>query len=181
MRKDPLRVRLSGRGGQGIMLGGTLLAEAAMQDGLFVVQTQSYGPEARLGAAKSEVVISTKDIAYPEVLVPDLVLCLSRDAYLKFGRKVEEGGVVLLEEAILKDVPDAKGQVLPLRQTARDLGNELSLNVVGLGALVAITEAVSRDGLRSALRHRMKPEYLTLNIAALEAGFALGEAIAAHA
>ncbi len=181
MRRDPLRVRLSGRGGQGIMLAGTLLAEAAMQDGLHVVQTQSYGPEARLGAAKSEVVISTRDIAFPEVLVPDLVLCLSRDAYLKFGRKVADGGVVLLEEAILKDVPDAKGQVLPLRATARDLGNELSLNVVGLGALVAITQAVSRDGLRSALRHRMKPEYLDLNIGALEAGFALGEAIQARA
>ncbi len=181
MRSDPLRIRLSGRGGQGIILAGTVLAEAAMQDGLHVVQTQSYGPEARLGASKSEVVVSSRDIAFPEVLMPDLVLCFSREAYQKFGRQVAQGGVVLLEETILADVPDAQGQLLPLRRTARELGNELALNVVGLGALVAITEAVSRESLRAALRHRMKPEFMELNVQALEAGFRLGESVPSRA
>lgn len=181
MRKDPLRVRLSGRGGQGIILAGTMLAEAAMQDGLKVVQTQSYGPEARLGASKSEVVISSRDIAFPEVLMPDLVLCFSREAYQKFGRQVSPGGVVLLEQSILKDLPDAQGQTLPLRDTARELGKELVLNVVGLAALVAVTEAVSRESLRAALTHRMKAEFLELNVTALEAGFALGESVASRA
>ncbi|MDA8346113.1 MAG: 2-oxoacid:acceptor oxidoreductase family protein [Thermaerobacter sp.] len=181
MRSDPLRIRLSGRGGQGIILAGTMLAEAAMQDGLYVVQTQSYGPEARLGASKSEVVVASKEIAFPEVLVPDLVLCFSREAYLKFGKQVSPGGVVLLEESILKDIPDAQGQFLPLRRTARELGKELVLNVVGLGALVAITQAVSRESLRSALRHRVKPEFLDLNVDALEAGFRLGESVPSRA
>ena len=98
MLHDPLRVRLSGRGGQGIILAGTMLAEAAMEDGLHVVQTQAYGPEARLGASKSEVVISTREISFPEVTVPDLVLVFSRDAYLKYGKQVAAGGFVLVEE-----------------------------------------------------------------------------------
>lgn len=181
MHKDPLRIRLSGRGGQGIILAGTMLAEAAMQDGLHVVQTQSYGPEARLGASKSEVVLSAREISFPEVLMPDLVLCLSREAYQKFGRQVSPGGVVLLEEMIGKEVPDAEGELLPLRRTARELGKELVLNVVGLGALVAITQAVSRESLRSALRHRVKAEFLDLNEGALEAGFRLGEAVLSRA
>jgi len=177
MLHDPLRVRLSGRGGQGIILAGTMLAEAAMEDGLYVVQTQTYGPEARLGASKSEVVISAREIAFPEVSVPDLVLCFSRDAYLKYGRQVTPEGFVLLEETIRQEVPDAKGHFLPFRRTARELGNDLSLNVIALGALVALTQAVTRPSLRKALRARMKPEFLELNERALELGFELGGAV----
>jgi len=161
------------------MLAGTILAEAAMEDGLHVVQTQTYGPEARLGASKSEVVISTHEIAYPEVDEPDLVLCFSRDAYLKYGQEVAANGVVLLEETIAQEIPDAVGNLVPFRRTAHDLGNDMSLNVIALGALVALTGAVSRDSLRNGLKHRMKPEFLALNEKALEEGFKLGEAVAA--
>lgn len=75
--RDPIQVRFAGAGGQGVMLAGVLTAEAGMHDGLHVVSTQSYGPEARLGAAKSEVVLSRHEIVLPDVRVPDVVVCLS--------------------------------------------------------------------------------------------------------
>ena len=84
MRTETINLRLAGRGGQGIMLAAFLLAQAATYEGLHVVQTQSYGPEARLGAAKSDVILSPHEIAFPEILTPDILLCLSRDAYAAY-------------------------------------------------------------------------------------------------
>lgn len=174
MRRDPLRVRLSGRGGQGVILVGTLLAEAGMYDGLHVVQTQSYGPEARLGAAKSEVVLSEKEIAFPEIATPDLLLCLSREAYRKYGGKIEPEGLMIIEQGVVQEVGPTGGLPLALRQTARDVGLEMAMNVVGLGALCALTGAVTEESLRRSLRDRVKPEFLDLNLRALDAGLELG-------
>lgn len=179
MRRDPLRVRLSGRGGQGVILVGTLLAEAAMFDGLHVVQTQSYGPEARLGAAKSEVVLSEGEIAFPEVMTPDILLCLSREAYQKFGGKIAPDGLMIIEEGVVQEVGATGGLPLALRGTARAIGLEMATNVVGLGALCALTGAVSEESLRRTVRERVKAEFLDLNLQALEAGLELGRQQAA--
>lgn len=176
--RDPFQMRLSGSGGQGVILAGVLLAEAGMHDGLQVVQTQSYGPAARLGAAKSEVVLSRHPIAFPEVGLPDAVLCLSRDAYGRYGSQLAEGGVRIVDREAVSDLPavPADTVVLPVTATARELepGGAISANVVALGALVALTGVVSEEGVRRALRERVKPEMLDLNERAFEAGLRLG-------
>lgn len=175
--RDPVQVRFAGTGGQGVMLAGVLVAEAGMYDGLHVVSTQSYGPEARLGAAKSEVVLSQHEIVLPEVRVPDVVVCLSSDAWRKHGRPLADGGLRIVDERAIppgeESTPDTV--VLPLVATARDLGpgGELSANVVALGAFVALTGAVSEAGVRRALRSRIKPALLERNERALAAGQAL--------
>ncbi len=176
--RDPYQVRLSGSGGQGIILAGVLLAEAGMHDGLQVVHTQSYGPAARLGAAKSEVVLSRHEIAFPEVGLPDAVVCLSRDAYARYGTQLAPGGLRIVEQQVASELsvaPDG-AIVLPIIVTARQLeaGGAIAANVVALGALVALSGAVSEEGLRRALGERVKPETLDLNQRALEAGLRLG-------
>lgn len=177
---DPVQIRFAGAGGQGVMLAGVLLAEAAMLDGRHVVSTQSYGPEARLGAAKSEVVLSRREIVLPEVRRPDIVVCLSAEAYRKHGTGLAPDGIRLVEERALEEgAARLPGTVLlPLVATARELGpgGALSTNVVALGALVARTGAVTEASLRQALRHRIKPKQLELNERALAAGLALGAA-----
>jgi len=177
MRRDSpdIGVRLSGSGGQGVMLAGLLLAEAGMLDGLHVVQTQSYGPEARLGAAKSDVVLSNEEIAFPEVLAPDLLLCLSADAYRKYGLRLADGGTRVVDERVARET-DVGGDdlVLPMTRTARELGNVIVGNVVALGALVGMGDLVSRDALSRALEGRSKPAMIELNGRALEAGLELG-------
>lgn len=181
--RDPFQVRLSGSGGQGVILAGVLLAEAGMHDGLQVVQTQSYGPAARLGAAKSEVVLSHHEIAFPEVGLPDAVVCLSRDAYGKYGSQLAEGGLRIVDQEVawgLATAPDG-AILLPITSTARQLepGGGITANVVALGALVALSGAVSEDGVRRALRERVKPEMLDLNQRAFDAGLRLAAAVAA--
>lgn len=176
--RDPFQVRLSGSGGQGVILAGVLLAEAAMHDGLQVVQTQSYGPAARLGAAKSEVVLSRHPIAFPEVGLPDAMVCLSRDAYGRYGSQLAEGGVRIVDREAVSDLPavPVDAIVLPITATARQLepGGAIAANVVALGALVALAGLVSAEGVRRALRERVKPEMLDLNERAFEAGLRLG-------
>jgi 2-oxoglutarate ferredoxin oxidoreductase subunit gamma len=176
--RDPYQVRLSGSGGQGVILAGVLLAEAGMHDGLQVVHTQSYGPAARLGAAKSEVVLSRREIAFPEVGLPAAVVCLSRDAYAKYGGQLAPGGLRIVDQQVVSElsVPPDGAVVLPIIATARQLeaGGVITANVVALGALVALSGAVSEAALRRALRDRVKPETLDVNQRALEAGLRLG-------
>ncbi len=173
---DPLRVRLSGRGGQGIILSGVVVAEAAMLDGKFVVHTQSYGPEARLGASKSEVVISRREIAFPEVVLADVLLCLSSDAYQKYGGRVAPGALSVIDDLVAEAGRTTGEVVLPLRRTARELGNELSANMVGLGALIAIAGIVDPEHGRQAIRQWVKPEFRDVNLKAFERGMELGVA-----
>lgn len=182
---DPIQVRFAGAGGQGVILAGVLIAEAGMHDGLHVVATQSYGPEARLGAAKTEVVLSHRPIVFPEVRVPDLIVCLSEEAYRKHARPLAPGGVRLVEEtAVAPDAQLEPGTVTaPLLATARALGPNggVAANVVALGALVALSEVVTEESLRRALRQRVKPALLELNERAFEAGLALGRPAATPA
>lgn len=172
---DPFRVRLSGTGGQGVILAGVLLADAGMYDDLNVVHTQSYGPEARLGACKSDLALSRREIAFSEAGPPDVLLCLSRDAYRKYGDALAPGGLRVAEERLHGDVGAEEALLLPILRTAADAGGEIAANVVALGALVALTGVVSAESLRRAVRERVKSEFVALNEKALEAGLRLGE------
>lgn len=166
-------VRIAGRGGQGVMLAGLLLAQAAMSDGLEVVQTQSYGPEARLGAAKSDVIISPTEIAYPEVTSPDVFLCLSHDAFTAYARDVGLEALSVIDKRATHEPIAGNAIMLPLTATARECGALIAANMVGLGAILGLTGLVSERSLREALAARVSPESLETNVRALEAGIAL--------
>jgi len=174
-----VRIRLTGRGGQGIMLAGAILAEAAMREGWHVAQTQEYGPEARLGATRADLVVSDAEIAYPEVDRVDLLLCLSRDGALRYVKTLAPDGTALVDSRFAADVvpPGHEGvrlAALPLVATARDTGDEIATNVVGLGALVGLSGLVRETTLQAALAARVKREFAELNQRALVAGLTLG-------
>jgi 2-oxoglutarate ferredoxin oxidoreductase subunit gamma len=169
----PVGVRIAGRGGQGVMLAGLLLAQAGMDDGLHVVQTQSYGPEARLGAAKSDVILSRDQIAYPEVIYPDVFLCLSRDAFAAYSAGVPSGALSIIDERGASGLAMADAIVLALTVAARDCGAAFATNIVGLGVLVGVSGIVSERSLRGALAARVSPESLDANLRAFAAGLAL--------
>jgi len=170
--KDPYELRLSGSGGQGLILAGIIIAEAAMLDGKNVVQTQSYGPEARLGASRSEVIISSKKIANPEVIKPDLLLCLSQDAFNKFFPEIRTDTIVILDSTNVKsNVPQKKIYQFPITEAAiKEVGNKIVANIVSLGVINALESIVSQESLRRAIRNRIPERFLELNERALEVG-----------
>jgi 2-oxoglutarate ferredoxin oxidoreductase subunit gamma len=174
----PIELRLTGSGGQGLALAATVLAEALVDAGKEVLQTQSYGPEARGGTSKAEIVVSDEDIDYPGVIAPDVTLCLSQEAFDACASDTRPGGVVLYDQDLV--APRAlKGVRLvgrPFTHTAeRELGRIVVANVIALGALLNETRLVPADALREALARRLPSRFVALNLEALDLGLALGE------
>ncbi len=169
-------LRLSGTGGQGLMLAGLILAEAAgVVEGRKVVQTQSYGPESTGGAAKSDVIISADEILHTQVARPDILLCLSQEACTKYAKDVRPGGTLVIDPLFVRDIPtEAHGlKVVEVDATrkATELGRRVVANVVALGALVAVTRVVSRQAIEAAVLARAPKGTEDLNRRALQAGY----------
>lgn len=173
-------IRLSGEGGQGIVLAGIILAEAAIEDGRNVVQTQAYGPESRGGATKSEVIISDEEIDYPKATKLDLLLALTQEACDKHRHDLKEGGILVAEASRVLTIPQGGwvGYRLPLLETARGkVGKGVAANIVALGVIAALSNPVSREALEKAVRRRAPKGTEAINLGALEAGYELADAL----
>jgi 2-oxoglutarate ferredoxin oxidoreductase subunit gamma len=170
-------IRLAGSGGQGLILAGIILAEAAgIYDGKFVCQTQSYGPEARGGASKAEVVISDAEIDYPKAIQPDVLLAMNQKSLDTFIADVKPGGLLLVDADLVQEVPASRSLSLPFTQIARDLGRAMAANIVALGALAQLTGVVSLQSLTAAVLARVPKGTEDLNRRALAAGIAAAQA-----
>jgi 2-oxoglutarate ferredoxin oxidoreductase subunit gamma len=181
MKNDRYEIRLSGSGGQGLILAGIILAEAAsILEGRNAVQTQSYGPESRGGASKSEVVISSEEIDYPKVTSPDLLLVMTQEACDKYIGDLKNGGIAVLDTSLIEHMPDNGGHYygIPITQIAKEtVGKAITANIVALGVLTAITSVVGRESLEKAVLARVPKGTEEINRKALEAGFAAGEEV----
>lgn len=170
-------IRLAGNGGQGVILVGIMLAEAAgVFDGYHVLQSQVYGPESRGGASRADVIIDQEEIDYPKATVPDYLLVMSQEAYVRFGRQVKGDGLLLYDTDMVDAAPGGCRLVgLPLTRVAREeLGRAITANMVALGALAALANVVSRPGLEAAVARRAPRGTAAVNLAALRRGYALG-------
>jgi len=165
-------VRLSGEGGQGIVLAGVILAEAAaIYDGKNATQTQVYGPESRGGASKAEVVIGKEEIDYPEVLNADALVALSQEACDKYAQNLKKGGILIVDEEKVSRVPVSNAVKAPITRMALEVtGKAITANVVALGVLVGLTEVVSRQAIEKAVLARAPKGTEEMNKAALNAG-----------
>lgn len=172
-QRNRIEVRLAGEGGQGMILAGILLAEAAaVFDGKNAIQTQSYGPEARGGASKAEVIISEKEIDFPEVISADVLVAMSQEACDKYAANMHRDGLVIVDEDKVGRVPSPNVVRIPITRLAMDTtGKTITANVVALGALVGLTKIVSREAIEKAVSARAPRGTEELNKAALEAGF----------
>lgn len=167
-------IRLAGEGGQGMILAGIILAEAAaIHDGKNAVQTQSYGPEARGGASKSEVVISDGEIDHPEVIQADVLVTLSKQAFKKFANTVKPDGLLIVDEDKVDASSAPKAIRIPITRMAFETtGRVITANTVALGVLVELTGVVSKDAIEKAIMARAPRGTEEMNHKALAAGFA---------
>lgn len=173
-----LELRLSGSGGQGLITAGIILAEAALKDDKNAIQTQSYGPEARGGASKAEVIISDDVIDFPKVTLPNMTLALTQIACDKYIMDISEEGTVIVDDSIT--LPDGikAGKILrvPIIKTAKnEVGKEIVANIVALGLIVGLTGIVTRESLESAIMSRVPKGTEELNKMALQKGYELAK------
>jgi len=166
-------IRLSGSGGQGLLLGGIILAEGAINDGKNSVQTQSYGPEARGGASKSEVIISSEEIDFPKVRNCDILLSLTQKAYDEYNEGLKEDGILIVDSSVnAVKSGNIKLYSVPILDSAvKDLGKPMVTNIVALGVLVEITKVISKESLEKAVLDRVPKGTEELNRKALAKGY----------
>jgi len=167
-------VRLSGEGGQGLVLAGKILAEAAaIYDDLNATQSQSYGPEARGGASRSEVIISDEDIDYPKAVNIDLLLALTQESFNKYKSDMKPGGIIIVDDYAVQDVSENGYKVykMPIIQLAREkVGRILVANIVALGIIAGISKIVSEEALKNAIEARVPKGTEELNLKAFQVG-----------
>lgn len=170
-----VEVRFAGFGGQGIIKSGIITAAAAsLYSGKNAVQTQSYGPESRGGACKSEVVISEEEIDFPKVVEPDVLVVMSQHAYNEYAEDVKPNGVIILDPDMIpyeKDLKNVKIFKVPATKIAEGLGRKIVANIVMLGAFVAITELLDKDALKNSILENIPKGTEELNLRAFEKGY----------
>jgi 2-oxoglutarate ferredoxin oxidoreductase subunit gamma len=172
---ERVELRLSGSGGQGLITGGIILAEAALHDGLNVVQSQSYGPEARGGASKAEVIISKEEIHFPKVANCDILLSLTQLSCDKYLSGLKSGGILIIDSSVnLPDRDDITVYKVPILDTANNkLKKPMVANIIALGVIYQATKVVSKESLEKAVLSRVPKGTEELNREALKEGFEL--------
>ena len=175
-------VKLSGEGGQGLILAGVILAEAAaVYDRKNVAQTQSYGPEARGGASSSEVIISDEEIDYPKVIQADVLLAMSQEACDKFYYLVKKDGILIVDSVHVRRVPTSRAYRIPITALAEEVtGKRITASILALGIIGGMTGIVSPEAIKAAVAARVPKGTEEINIKALEAGLEKGRELAAQ-
>ena len=178
-------IRIGGFGGQGVILAGIILGKAAsLFDENEAVQTQSYGPEARGGASKCEVVISDSEVEYPKVQSPDILIAMSNEALIKYIVDLKDEGTLIVDPGTT-DIEDVREFIdehninvyeAPATKTATDeIGLKIVANIVMVGAITKITGVISKEAAMKAIEDSVPKGTEEKNIKAFEAGYALVE------
>lgn len=174
-------LRLSGEGGQGLVLAGKILAEAAaIYDEHNATQSQSYGPEARGGASRSEVIISDGEIDYPKAENIDLLLTLTQESLDKYHGDLKPDGLLVVDEEAVTRIPDNSWRVVrvPLVKLAREeLGKPIVANIIALGVIVRLSRVVTDDAAEQAILARVPRGTEELNLRAFRLGLKAAEGV----
>ncbi len=175
------RMVFSGSGGQGVITAAIILAEAAvLHEELTAVQTQAYGAAARGGATRSDVIISDVPINFPKVIQPNVLVCLTQEAYNKFYDIIRPGGLLIMDTRYVQPQlkVDAVQRQLPMYQTVMDrIGKPIVFNICMLGAVVGLTQLVRPESIMKVLEQRIPSGFIEMNRQALELGLEMGQGV----
>jgi len=171
-------IRIGGSGGQGVVLAAQILGKAAVLDGRNVLQTQTYGAEARGSLAKSEVIISDGKIGFPAVRKCDILVAMSQESLNVLIKDLKENGMLIVDSTNVADMPETEAQVykIPITETAKKaFGEAFYANMVMLGAFTRITNLVSREAMEKTIRENVSKRTVETNIKAFQKGFELDQ------
>ena len=176
---DKHEIRLCGFGGQGIILAGYIIGQAAtVYEGINAVFTQDYGPEARGGACRADVIISEEPVRYPYIDAPSIMVAMSQAAYDKYIVGVREDTLVIIDEDLVRPMSTVNNRLLmvPATRIAEELGRVAVANVVMMGFLTAATDVLSEDAMKNSILASVPPGTEDLNTNAFERGFEYAKA-----
>jgi len=171
-------IRVTGYGGQGVILCGYLIGKSAsILGGQHATLTQSFGPEARGSACSAQVIVSDEKILYPYIGKPDILISMSKEAYTKFEPNLKSDGLLLIDEDLVKDVV-ARDKIklfkIPATRIAEDLGRKIVLNIVMLGFFTAVTKLTDHEAVRKTVETSVPKGTEELNLKAFNSGYEYG-------
>ncbi len=175
---ESIEIRFSGYGGQGIIKSGYIVGKAAsIFDNKHATMTQSFGPEARGSACSAQLIVSEDRILYPYITKPQILVAMSREAYEKFEPELDENGILIVDEDLVKPKPRAQIKIfsVPATRIAEQLGNRIVANIVMLGFFTAVTNVVSYQAMKDAIPGSVPDKALPLNLKAFEEGYKYGQ------
>jgi 2-oxoglutarate ferredoxin oxidoreductase subunit gamma len=168
-----IEARISGLGGQGVVLAGQILGRAGVYDGKNVVQTQSYGAEARGSIAKSEVIISDGKIGFPIVRRCDILVVMNQEALDRHLKDLKEDGVLIVDSTYVKKIPETKAKIFKIPATEhaeKTFGDKIYANMLMLGALTKATNIVSEKAMKKAIQDAVMKNIADINEEAYKKG-----------
>jgi len=174
---------ISGFGGQGVVLSGAVLSQASVLSDYYAAATYTYGPEARLGSTRSEVVISDEEVDYPKIISPDYWIALNQMSLNTFSKRYPlDKAIILADSSMIKYLDPVEGKAkqifkIPATDEAERLGNRLVANMLMLGVFVTISGIIPLENLKEAIRRLVKPKFIELNIKAVDKGREIGESL----
>ncbi len=175
---ERMRMVFSGSGGQGVITAAIILAESAViHEGLNAVQSQVYGAAARGGATRTDIIVSNTEIDYPKVMQPNVLVCLTQEAYHNYSGIIRPGGLLLTDSRFvsLEKKVDARQVSLPMYQSVmEEIGKPIVFNICMLGALVAMTGLVRGESIMEVLKARIPSSFIDINQRAVDLGMRLG-------
>ena len=176
--KNNIEMRIAGFGGQGIILSGYIIGKAAaIFDNKFSTLIQSFGPEARGSSCSAQLLISDSQILYPYLVVPEVSIILSRDAYDRFSGELVNGGTILIEKDLVqpKTVPkNVEIFAIPATRLAEEMGRKIVMNIITVGFFSAITGITSYEATKKAVESSVPPGTEEMNLKAFETGYQYG-------
>lgn len=179
---ERLRLVFSGSGGQGVITAGIVLAEAAvLHENKNATQTQSYGPEARGGATRCDVIVSDSEIFFPKVIQPNILVCLTQEAYMKYHDMIRPGGILLTDSRHVTPLRnmDCRLIELPMQQAVTEaMGHAKAYNIFVLGVVMGLTDLVRPESVMKVLERKFPGHDPSVNGQALELGVMMGKTLA---
>lgn len=172
------QITITGFGGQGVVLAGKILGEAAaIGDHLESTLVQSYGPESRGGACSAQVTIADGSIYFPYIQNPDILVCMSQSGYDKQYPTLKKEGMLITEQDLVKLTEPREHFAIPCTRFAEELGNKMMANIIMIGFFTAITEVVTQEAARSTVAVSVPKGTEEKNLKAFERGWEYAQAI----
>lgn len=173
---NKIEIRIAGHGGQGVVLAGQILGKAAAYDGKNVLQTQTYGAEARGSMARSEVIISDSKIGFPAVRKCDVLVAMNQESLDVHLRHLKEDGILIIDTSTVQKIPETKIRTvrIPITDvTRKTFGESTYANIVMLGVLVKITKLASKKSMEKAIEESVPEKTIETNVKAFKKGLEL--------
>ena len=168
--EERLEIRITGFGGQGVVLAAYITGRACIDAGKHATMIQSFGPEARGSSCSATLVVSDREVLYPYILRPSILVAMSGDGYATYRNELRDDGTLIYEMDLVQPETRQRSFGIPARRIAESLGRALVQNIVMVGFIAAVTNIVSRDAMRAAVRASVPAGTEDLNLRAFDAG-----------